>query len=417
MKQGTNIALAPMAGITDSAFRLMNVLGGADLVYSEMAHVNAIGHKSKKTFEMLKTSPFEFPYIVQFFGKDPQYFARAAKIISEQGVPVMRYEPFDDKQIGFIENLLGRFAACGSRFVAFNNFHSRFQNFQKQLDNANYGLQTADYIIPSGLDINFGCPAKKVFGHGGGAALWKDLKNVRIILEEVLKNTKLPVSIKVRTAVGNVTLFDLLDRIKDLPIESVMIHGRTYAQGFSGPIDTGIIKQVTKKYPQFEIWANGGIMDTASANKVIRKTGCKNLGIARGAYGNPLLAGEIKNSGKAVGSGLRSEREKSAITEKKGSGCKLRPTLELSSPYKGEMPESARAEEFDIAANCVLAYIHSILNHQSKNRHGIVEMRKHLAWYFQGFPGAKEWRKKLVRAEKIQDTESNLYSICQQAIQ
>jgi len=365
-----------MAGITDSAFRLMNKLGGADLVYSEMAHVNAIYHGSKKTLGMLKASPFEFPYIVQLFGNDPKYFAEAAKIVSTQGVPVMRYEPFSDKQIRFINNLVP-----SSQFPvpSFKSFFKRFLNFQKKLITDNWALSTG-YFRPSGLDINLGCPARKVCGHGSGAALWKDLKKVRVILEAVIANTKLPVSIKARTAVGEVTIFDLLDAIKDLPIKRVMIHGRSYKQGFSGKIDTATIKKAIKKYPQFEIWANGGIVDRKSALEVTKKTGCSNLGIARGTLGNPLLAGEIKN-------------EFGISNVESGSKFKI------------------QYSKFNIISFVVLAYIHAVLNHQSKGKHGIIEMRKHLAWYFKDFPGAKNYRKKLVRVKNIKDIEKILSEI------
>jgi|GEM_PF-522358 len=365
------IALAPMAGITNSAFRLMNIFGGTDLAYSEMAHVNAISYNSKKTLGMLGANSFELPYIVQFFGKDPKYFAKATKIISERGVPVIKYEPFSKKQLEFIENFVNRPSLFG---VFFHNFYSRFLDFQKQLQTSDSKL-IADYLIPSGIDINLGCPAKKVFNHGGGAALWKDLKNVRTILETVLENTDLPVSIKVRTAVEKVTLSDLLEALKDLPIKRVMVHGRTYTQGFTGQIDSKTIRQASKKYPQFEFWVNGGIIDTESANKAVKETGSRNLGIARGTLGNPLLASIIS-----------SPREKKAL-------------------------ESPRTEGLDIKINRVLAYIHSVLAYQSKGNHGIIEMRKHLAWYFKDFPGAKNWRKKLVTVKNIDDIENILVKI------
>jgi tRNA-dihydrouridine synthase B len=352
------VALAPMAGITDSAFRLMNKLGGADLVYSEMAHVNAISYNSKKTLGMLKASPFEFPYLVQLFGKDPQYFAKAAKIISTQGVPLMEYEPFTKAQLKFIEKIASKKEL---KAPGFKQFYANLLKFQKFL-----AKKSNKILVPSGLDINLGCPAKKVFGHGGGAALWKDLGNLRKILESVLNNTNLPVSIKVRTAVGEVTLFDLLDKISDLQIKSVMIHGRSYAQGFTGPIDPKIVNKIIKKYPQFEFWVNGGIVDAASAQKISKQTGCSNLGIARGALGNPLLS--------------------SAIKDKK--------IVQLS-----------------IAQSCVLAYIHTALAYQAKGSHGVIEMRKHLAWYFKDFPGAKSLRKQLVIVENIKSIKEILASI------
>jgi tRNA-dihydrouridine synthase len=369
----TKVALAPMAGVTDSAFRLMNKLGGADLVYSEMAHVNAISYNSKQTLNMLGASPFEFPYVVQLFGKDPEYFGQAAKILSTQGVPVMKYKPFTTVQLKFIEKLADekQLNAPG-----FKQFYANFLKFQKQLTDPDFSFPVSGFLNPSALDINLGCPAKKVFGHGGGAALWKDLNNVRKILESVLKNTKLPVSIKVRTAVGNVTLLDLLDTVKDLPIKRVMIHGRTYAQGFSGPIDTKLIKKVIKKYPQFEFWVNGGIVDSRSAQKIAKETGCSNLGIARGTCGNPMLADTIKNP-------------------------------ETSNQKRVKIRHVSRFP-FLVSNQCALAYVHTLLAQQSKASHGIIEMRKHLCWYFKDFPGAKEWRRKLVTVKNVKEVEKIL---------
>jgi tRNA-dihydrouridine synthase len=396
------VALAPMAGITDSAFRLINKFGGADLVYSEMAHANAISFNSQKTLSILRASLFEFPYVVQLFGNDPKYFAKAAKIISERGVPAMRYKPFSSKRIRFINKLVS-----STKFPVLSNcyFLRRFTDFQNKLKTRNWELPAhpvgggTKYCIPSGLDINLGCPAKKVFGHGSGAALWKDLPKVRKILEAVLGNTKLPVSIKTRTAVGKISIFDLLDYIKDLPLKRIMIHGRSYQQGFSGPIDAKVIKEAIKKYPQFEFWVNGGIVDRESAQKVIKETDCPNLGIARGACGNPLLAEEIRATSPSPlpaspAGGLRKE----------GKSC----------PYKGKVVVARRPGGFDAATKCLLAYIHSILNFQSKGPRGILEMRKHLCWYFKDFPGAKVWRRKLVAVENIEDIENILEKIARQ---
>lgn len=373
------IALCPMAGITDSAFRIMNVLGGTDIVYSEMAHVNAISHGNKKTLSILKASPLEFPYIVQLFGNDPKYFAEATKIISKRGVPVMRYKPFSKKQIDFIKEIVpsGQFPVS-----SLNNFIKKFLEFQEKLSSKNWVLGTG-YLIPSGLDINLGCPARKVCGHGSGAALWTNLPKIRNILKAVLSNTKQPVSIKVRSAVGDTTVLDLLESIKDLPIKRVMIHGRSYKQGFSGEIDTEIIKQAIKKYPQFEFWVNGGIVDQKSALDIAKKTGCNKLGIARGTYGNPLLAEEIKISSQ----------------------------LSVPSSQSNTVSNLQSTRHWALGTYCILAYIHSILNYQSKDRHGIIEMRKHLCWYFKDFPGAKEWRKRLVTVNNLSEIKELLNKI------
>ena len=134
------LALAPMAGITDSAFREICKKHGADVVYSEMASVSALFFKPQKTLELVAFNKRERPYVVQLFGKDPAHFAKAAKIITKE-------------------------------------------------------------IKPDGIDINFGCPAKKVFGHGSGCALMPQKKLAREIISAVCNNTDLPVSIKIRAGV------------------------------------------------------------------------------------------------------------------------------------------------------------------------------------------------------------------------
>ncbi|MFZ2970689.1 MAG: tRNA-dihydrouridine synthase family protein, partial [Minisyncoccia bacterium] len=160
------LALAPMAGYTNSSFRQICKKYGADVVYSEMASAVALNYGGKKTIELLKFQKTERPYVVQLFGNDPKYFKNAAKAVTE-------------------------------------------------------------IIKPDGIDINMGCPAKKVFSNGSGAALMKDKKKAREIIKETLKGTKLPVSIKIRSKAGDVTACQFVKFIKDLPIKAIMIHGRS----------------------------------------------------------------------------------------------------------------------------------------------------------------------------------------------
>ncbi len=379
-----------MAGITDSAFRLMNVFGGADLTYSEMAHVNALSYRSKKTFEMLSASPFEFPYIVQLFGNDPEYFAKATKIISEKGILVRKYKSFSKEQIGFIENLYKHLEYYYSQNpnvecrmsnkisniknetqeksfnIAFGKFYFRFQKFQKEV-----GKKIPERIKPSGIDINLGCPAKKVFGHGSGARLFSDIPKMKKIVEAVVSNTDLPVSIKLRTSVKDVSVFSVLDELTKFPLKRIMIHGRSYEQGFTGGADYKTLKEVAEKYSQLEIYVNGGIMDQKSAFTMTQKTGCQNLGIARGSLGNPLLGEIIKNG------------------------------------------ETDFDEKTKIVIFSILSYIHTILNFQSKGKKGLFEIRKHLAWYFKGFSGASELRSKLVQVESIKELEAIIKDLCE----
>lgn len=295
---GAIYALAPMAGITDSAFRQICKSFGADIVYSEMASVNALVHSPKKTLEMLKFSKVERPYVVQLFGSEPKNFIKAVKIVE-------------------------------------------------------------DKIKPDGIDINFGCPVPKVARQKAGAELMKDLKLSREIIKAVIEDSRLPVSIKIRSQAGQVSALDFLKNIKDLDVKAVMIHGRSLKQGFSGPVNYKIIKEA-KKYFKGAILANGGVQSFESAKELLNKTGAHGLGIARGTLGRPWIF-------KAVRTGQSVERSPRPI--------------------------------FRIALK------HAKLAQKLKGKQAVIEMRKHLGWYVQGLPGAKKLRKDLVRVESIGDIE------------
>lgn len=221
------LALAPLAGYTDSAFRFICKEFGADVVYSEMASVSALNYKPEKTLELLKFDKKERPYVVQLFGSDKKYFVTAVKKLEQE-------------------------------------------------------------LKPDGFDINFGCPVRKVLKQGAGSKLMSDLKSSREIIEAVLSATKLPLSIKVRTESFSVGLLDFLKNISDLPVSAIMIHGRTLKQLFSGPINLELIKE-SRKYFSGIILANGGINNLAEAQEIVNKTGIDGVGLARGVLGQPWI--------------------------------------------------------------------------------------------------------------------------------
>lgn len=239
------LALAPLAGFTDSAFRQICRQCGADVVYSEMASSAAlfynqlpqVGKRNKKntTLELLKfNSKQEKYYVVQLFGSNPEHFAVAARIVTNK-------------------------------------------------------------IKPDGIDLNFGCPVPKIIKQGAGAGLMKDLKNSRAVIKAVLANTDLPVSIKIRTKSGTVGALEFLDNINDLPVAAVMIHGRSLTQGFSGEADWSLIKAARRHFSGI-ILANGGINSLVAARQALKISGADGLGLARGVLGRPWLFKEIKNN-------------------------------------------------------------------------------------------------------------------------
>jgi len=328
------LALAPMAGITDSAFRQMCRKYGADVVYTEMISADGLYYDSNKTLAMLKFAQSEHPIVIQLFGKNPSKFTKAAQIC---------------EQAGF-----------------------------------------------SGVDINFGCPAKKVAGHGGGVTLMRDLPKCREIIEAVLSGTSLPVSVKLRSSIGviarersdrgnpvaktrdphttplrgsarddsAITTLDFLKFMHDLPLVAVMIHGRPYENPFGAEIDYEMIKKCVeyckKNMPKTIVLGNGGIMKPEDAQKMIDKTSVDGVGLARGLYGKPWLFKQCRDYLK-------------------------------SGKYQEMTPKEIK--------KAVL--LHAKLAFKSKDTHGLIELRKHLLWYISGWPNAKELRSKLVRVENI----------------
>jgi len=301
------LALAPMAGITDSAFRRICRENGADVVYSEMASATALFYNPKHTLELVKFEKKERPYVVQLFGKEPSHFAVVAKIISEK-------------------------------------------------------------IKPDGIDINFGCPAKKVFGHGSGCALMPQKKLAREIIQAVCENTDLPVSIKIRAGIKNMDAIKFIKNIKDLPYSAIMIHGRTYEGSFSGSVDFSICEEVKKIVPDKIVLGNGGIMTPEDALKTLNEYPLLDgLGIARGAWGRPFIFEQIK-----------------------------------------EMINDGKYSEYDLKKIKKIMIRHAELIYKNKGKKGLFEIRKHMCWYIKGFPGAAELRKKLVIAKNLKEIKGIL---------
>lgn len=309
-------ALAPMAGITDSAFRLMCKFYGADVVYSEMASAAALKYAPEKTLELVRFEKKEKPYVVQLFGSKPEHFEIAVKIISKE-------------------------------------------------------------IKPDGIDINFGCPVKKVQKQGAGAILMTDLDLSYRVIAGVIDNTELPVSVKIRAKAGDVDCLKFLDKMKDLKISAVMIHGRTLSQGHSGTVDWQIIKEARNHFGGV-LLANGGAVDRQSAEELMLHTGADGLGIARGALGRPWIFEDLRS--------IKRAPARSAPTGSILVGTGLAPVRSLEEIFKIALKHAELAEKF-------------------KGKTGIIEMRKHLCAYVTGVEGASELRKEFVKVESLKEVE------------
>ena len=191
----------------------------------------------------------------------------------------------------------------------------------------------------------------------------------REIIKETLKGTGLPVSIKIRAKVGNVTAYKFVKKLSDLPISAIMIHGRSLKQGFAGEINYEQIRKV-KELVDIPVLANGGINSPEDAKRMLQRTGADGLGIARGALTKPWIFSQIKDY------------------------------LE-----KGEY------QEFELDQIKKSAIHHAEMSYKSEGKHGIIQMRKYLIWYFRGFENAKELRKELVKVESMGDIKRVLKEI------
>ena len=229
------IFLAPMAGVTDLAFRTLCKEYGADLVVSEMVSSRGLHYKDKKTSELLTTNDIEAPLIVQLFGNEPEVMSEAAKILEDSGV--------------------------------------------------------------SYLDINMGCPAPKIVKNGDGCSLMRDEVLAGKIAEVVVKAVKIPVSVKFRSGWDNdnINAVSFAKTMESAGVSAVTVHGRTKDQFYSGKADYNVIKSVRDSV-KIPVIANGDVTDGTSALNILSKTGCDSLMVGRGSFGNPLIFTEIKSA-------------------------------------------------------------------------------------------------------------------------
>lgn len=230
----TNVFLAPMAGITDYPLRKLVASKGVVNLYSEMVAINAINRKNPKTYRIADVSKEPYPVVVQLVGNDPELFSEAAKLVADLGA------------------------------------HS--------------------------LDINMGCPVKKIVGNNSGSALMKDLKLASKIIQATVKATNLSVSVKFRKGWDNnsVNAVEFAKMCEESGASYVTVHGRTRAQGYSGVADWNIIKQV-KESVNIPVIGNGDITTVYDAKKMIEETNVDGVMVGRGALGNPWFLGQIHN--------------------------------------------------------------------------------------------------------------------------
>lgn len=232
LKLPGKIALAPMAGVTDRAFREICMEFGADYCITEMVSSKAVEQGNKKTDEYARLSEKEQPAAIQIFGDDPKAMAYCA------------------------ENLL------------------RFS--------------------PWAIDINMGCPAPKIASSGGGANLMRQPELCGRIVRAVSRAVPIPVTVKIRKGwdENSVNAVEIAKICEEAGASAITVHGRTRAQMYSGQADYDIIRRV-KEAVSVPVIGNGDVKDTVSAQRLFDETGCDMIMIGRAAQGNPWIFREL----------------------------------------------------------------------------------------------------------------------------
>ena len=228
--------LAPMAGYTDRAMRLVCHKYGAEHSVTEMVSAKAVVYNDQKTFALARIMPDEGPVSVQIFGSEPEIMAQAAYTLAN----------------------------------------------------------TLDGMPPIAIDINMGCPVNKIFSNGEGSALMKNPDLIYRITKAVSNAISIPTTVKIRSGVSkdSINAIECALAAEEGGASIICIHGRTREQMYGGLADREIIKNV-KNSLHIPLIANGDIVDVESAIGMIRDTGADGIALGRGAVGNPFILSEI----------------------------------------------------------------------------------------------------------------------------
>lgn len=300
-----NVVLAPMAGISNSAYRTIIKEMGAGLIYAEMVSDKAITYESKKTIDMLYMTEMERPIAQQIFGSDKESFVKAAKFIEET-------------------------------------------------------------MKPDIIDINMGCPVPKVaLKNQAGSALLKNPDKVYEIVSSVVNAVKVPVTVKIRSGwdSNSINAVEIAKVVEKAGASAVTVHPRTRSQGYSGNADWNIIKQV-KENISIPVIGNGDIKSCYDAKRMLEKTGCDAVMIARGVLGNPWLIKECVDY------------------------------LE-----KGIEPTNVSLEE----KMGMIKRHYNLLEETKCKKLALLEMRTHTAWYLKGIPNGTKLKAAIFKTNNKQD--------------
>jgi len=293
------VVLAPMAGVTDFAFRQLVKEFGCGLICAEMVSSKGLIYNNDRTVEMLAIHPEERPISIQIFGSEPRIMAQAAKIVEESGADI--------------------------------------------------------------IDINMGCPVPKVVKNQEGSALMKNPELAGRIVQAVVEAVKVPVTVKMRKGWNEqqVNAVELAEIVEKAGAAAVAVHGRTREQYYSGQADWEIIKKV-KERVSIPVIGSGDVTTPQEAKKMLEETGCDGIMIGRGSLGNPwifsrtihyLETGELLPPPTAEERIATALRHLELLLQAKGEYIGTREMRKHAAWYTKGLPESAQLRRMINTAN------------------------------------------------------------------
>ena len=305
------ILLAPMENVSDYPFRMVCKKLGADIVYSEFISSEALIREAEKAFKKMTILPAERPIAIQIYGNRVDAMVEAAQIAEEKK--------------------------------------------------------------PDFIDINFGCPVKKVALKGAGAGLLRDIPLMIEICREVVRHSRLPVTAKTRIGwdFDSIAITDIARQMEDVGIAALALHARTRSQGFKGEADWRWIEKV-KRAVTMPVIGNGDITRPEQVKEMFERTGCDAVMIGRGAIHNPWIFKQAKNY--------------------------------LQSGYAGPEP--------DLYERISILKEHMKFNISYKGEYkGVIEMRKHLSGYLKNLPNISKFRAELMQIKTLDEISNKFDEI------
>lgn len=319
------VMLAPMAGVTDTSFRLLCRRFGAEYTVSEMVSAKALCYEQRShrkesgascTAQLARITKEEAPMAVQLFGSEPEFMAEAARLLES-----------------------GEYRGCASE------------------------------VAPAAIDINMGCPVRKITGNGEGSALMKTPEVAEAIVRAVHSAVSLPVTVKIRAGwdAEHINAVELARRLEAAGADLICVHARTREQLYAPGIMPEVIAEV-KAAVKIPVVGNGDIFSAEDALKMKKDTGCDGVMIGRGAMGHPWIFREIVD----------------ALEGK-------------------QTPAMSLDERLSVAAE----HLDAMLADKGE-RTGVAEAKKHMAWYISGIPGAAAARGSVMTASSPEELRAVL---------